>query len=591
MRTQILLSLLFVTLAPLIQTLRADEPVFEIIETIKTKFNPIGDIVSGGDGYFYGAVRWADQYRGGAIIRVAPQQPVEIIHAFSFQQSWPVPNSGGSSPTTGLTKGADGAFYGVTQGGGAYGWGVIYRITREGDFSVILDVSDTHANGIDHLIAGPDGFLYGAGNYGGLYNGGRLFRVSLGGNFENLYDFPAHVEPSGPRSIRFGPGGKLYGMTIGGTLYRYDGDNKISQIANVWERGLRSTPQFTPTFDGFYVTTNWQLLHVSLTGEKTILGDFEEDNMGDDIHPVTSFATPHGLIGITYQGGEHDNGFIYSHVPGQGMRYLYQLGPEFNSTVCTLGQSHDGTIYGLAPLIERSAGSRMASSEAHEVTSRDEKAKGAQKTKASGQSFRLRNPAASTSNFFPLTEDETVILPEKAKNGVRKVVVQVLANDRDPDRDPLSLTGVSGGGAGKIEITHIKGKQSLLFATEEIDPQSRKIVYQVADGKGGESTGTLHLLSSGRGSYAGTASSGSHTGQMAITVGAGNKCNVSLIVAGVRYSGKASLDSSDEATVRLKAKGVAPAMARLRLERGNSRLLKAAISMNGALLNIDCTPK
>lgn len=567
--------------------LRADEPVYEAIETIKSKFDPGGDMVNSGDGYFYGVARWSDQHRGGAIFRVGPRQSVEMIHAFTYQPSWPEPNAGGSTPSTNLSIGPDGAFYGATQGGGAHGWGVIYRITPEGAFSVLYDLNYTDALGVTQLIKGPDGFLYGCGNYGGTYNYGRLFRVSLGGSFEVLYDFGSPALPPGsglssPLFLCFGADGKLYGTTLGSVLYRYDGPGQITIVTNLLDLGQFYGRCF-PTPDGFYITTDRQLVHVTLAGEKTELANFKTDGMGDSVSPVTGIVTPDGFYGITSYGGANESGFVYRYVQGQGVDYLHEFGPEFRWNGRSLALGNDGLIYGIAvlpeeiPALRTSAAGKMTAA----VETRAKRAPAAK----GGRSFRLRDVAASVPNFVPVTGNETVMLPAKAEGAVREVTVAVLSNDRDPDLDPLSLAGVGAAGDGTVEIVQGKGGQSLRFSTAEADPPSRKIVYQVADDMGGQSTANLHLLSPAKGVYQG---GGDSTGQLTVSIGSGNQCKVTYLLGGQRFSGKGVLDSGDGATIQLKAKKLAPVMLRLDLARGVTRQLSATVTTEGGVFTILC---
>ena len=610
MRKRRFFFIIYLALSSLTTTLQADEPVYEVIETIKSKFDPRGDMASCGDGYFYGAARWTSNSPGGAIFRIAPHQPMEILHSFPSQTGWPVPNTGGSNPSTTLILGPDGAFYGATTGGGAHGWGVIYRITSEGTFSVVYDIKDTdNYTDVIQLVSGPGGYLYGFFYFGGVHDSGRLFRVSLDGTFEVLHDFSAFSVETEPKLRRplclcTGADGNLYGVCNGGgrlfnthhgpvwsaTLYRYDAAGQFTILTDFGEmdqiiRSLHAAP------DGFYVTTDQYLFHVTLTGEKTELANFQADGKGDSVQPRAGVVTPEGFYGITFYGGENNSGFVYRHLRGQGVEYLYDMAFEHRWYGRSLVLGNDGLVYGVAAAPENfpSASVSLSAStlQMQSSAASDKKTNRAPQPKA-GQSFRFRDPAISAHNFVPLVRNETVMLPQKASGSSRQVTVPVLNNDRDPDRDPLSLAGIGGAGLGSLQIVQTKGRQSLRFSTDEVDPPSRKIEYHVADDMGGESTGTLHLLSPAKGTYVGTAAS---AGQLTVSIGAGNMCNATFAEAGRRYTGKGALDSSDAANIRLKAKGAAHAGLHLELERGASRVLKATLTANGELLEVDCRSK
>ena len=588
MQTRLFVAIASVVLNFGVTPSRADEPVFEEIETIKSKFDPNGDMVNNGNGYFYGVARWSEEYGGGAIFRVAPRQSVEMIHEFSFQEGHPDPNVGGSSPTSNLSIGADGAFYGATQGGGAHGWGVIYRITAEGNFTVLMDIKSTDVMWVTNVLRAPDGFVYGCSSDGGVFNHGRLFRVSPEGLFEVLHDFGSPDLPLGsrltsPRSLCIGADGMIYGTTIGGkTLFRLEQSGQIASVANLTD--LEQWPiRCFPTTDGFYITTHLQLFHVSLSGVRTELANFQADGKGASVSPVTGVVTPEGFYGITFRGGLHESGFVYRYLKGNGVEYLHDFvqGYQLNSRSLALG--NDGLAYGILVLPEEAPGQSA-------ITVKTQSPAGDQRAKrtpaaTAGTSFRMREASVSVSNFFPAVSNETVMLPAKAKGGSRGVSVSILSNDRDPDGDPLSVAGVGDAGDGLVELVSRKGRPSLLFSTLEVDPPSRKITYQVADNMGGQSTGILHILSPAKGIYQGGDGS---SGELTVSIGSGNQCKVTLLSGGRRYSGKAALDSSDQASLQLMSEGVSPAMLRLQLERGVTRQVAATVVIDGELSAIIC---
>src|SRR5690348_18437757 len=79
----------------------------------------------------------------------APRQNPLTLHSFC---STGEPDCLDGAGVGGVVKGPDGAYYGTTAGGGANGFGVVYRITPAGRYSVL------------HSFHGSDG----AGPTGGL---------------------------------------------------------------------------------------------------------------------------------------------------------------------------------------------------------------------------------------------------------------------------------------------------------------------------------------------------------------------------------------------------------------------------------------
>ena len=92
-------------------------------------------------------------------------------------------NEDGANVSGGVTLDASGNVYGVTQGGGAYGYGVIFRLTSAGS-GWIENVLYNFQAGSDGwrpyggLIFDQKGNLYGVTSRGGTGNGGTVFELS-----------------------------------------------------------------------------------------------------------------------------------------------------------------------------------------------------------------------------------------------------------------------------------------------------------------------------------------------------------------------------------------------------------------------------
>ena len=74
----------------------------------------------------------------------------------------------GSGPTGVLVQGTDGNFYGTTSGGGAIGYGTVFKITPGGKLTTLhsFDCTDG-ANPNAGLVQGTDGNFYGTTSIGG----------------------------------------------------------------------------------------------------------------------------------------------------------------------------------------------------------------------------------------------------------------------------------------------------------------------------------------------------------------------------------------------------------------------------------------
>jgi uncharacterized repeat protein (TIGR03803 family) len=94
----------------------------------------------------------------------------------------------GRNPTGKLTEGANGKLYGTTYHGGNFGYGVLFRIEKDGSGYQILRHFAWNAPGDGRnpngtLVRGGDGFLYGTTEHGGLGgNVGTVFRIGEDGD-------------------------------------------------------------------------------------------------------------------------------------------------------------------------------------------------------------------------------------------------------------------------------------------------------------------------------------------------------------------------------------------------------------------------
>jgi uncharacterized repeat protein (TIGR03803 family) len=134
-----------------------------------------------------------------------------------------VPDTG---TTSGLTRGADGFFYGTTEGAEGNGFGLIFRIGESGGEGQVLHVL-ARADGYAHtgeMIQARDGKFYGTARAGGEYatfEGGTIFQFVAGADqvsstYSRIYSFAENdLAGSEPYAgLAEGADGLLYGTTI-----------------------------------------------------------------------------------------------------------------------------------------------------------------------------------------------------------------------------------------------------------------------------------------------------------------------------------------------------------------------------------------
>lgn len=176
-------------------------------------------------------------YGQGTIFRISPDGTFTNLVDFSLMSI-----TNGSAPIAGLCKAGDGCLYGTTSADGEYTGGTIFRITTNGNFTVLYNFGsnpDDGAEPIADLILGSDGNLYGTTQDTSecCNDSGTIFRITTNGVFTTLYRFSptgpsayyGGVGPFGGNADGIGPeaglvqgrNGDFYGTTTFGGAYGY----------------------------------------------------------------------------------------------------------------------------------------------------------------------------------------------------------------------------------------------------------------------------------------------------------------------------------------------------------------------------------
>ena len=94
---------------------------------------PIGALVQGNDGNFYGTTYQGGAYNEGSVFKISASGVYSLVFSFDFVS----PTLGGQLPVAGLTQGSDGNFYGTTERGGKNNYGTIFRVTPGGSLTFV----------------------------------------------------------------------------------------------------------------------------------------------------------------------------------------------------------------------------------------------------------------------------------------------------------------------------------------------------------------------------------------------------------------------------------------------------------------------
>ncbi len=186
---------------------------------------PQSDLIQANDGNFYGTAAQGGTNNLGTFFQVTPAGVLTTLYSFTG-------GTDGSRPLRGVVQGADGAFYGVSNQGGTYGGGAIFRIAVTGTTATVTSLYNfvplvaDGSNPLGNLTLASDGNFYGTAAAGGANGDGIIYRVTPTGGYTLLYNFADGTDGGSPvGGLTQGNDGYLYGTTAGqngsdGTIFR-----------------------------------------------------------------------------------------------------------------------------------------------------------------------------------------------------------------------------------------------------------------------------------------------------------------------------------------------------------------------------------
>ncbi|MDQ4141976.1 MAG: Ig-like domain-containing protein, partial [Bacteroidota bacterium] len=329
-------------------------------------FDEIGDtpkrsLTLGKDGNLYGTTMNGGDWFNGTIYKVTPGGTVSALYAFS-------PTEDGAR-ASGLMQATDGYLYGMNEIGGPQGWGVIYRILPNGkNYKKLVDLAGTFGGVAPRggLVQGPDGFFYGMTEWGGEYNYGTIFRLCSDGSYKILRSLDDVNDGGYPRGdLLLGKDGNFYGLTShgganrGGTYFRITpkGDFTVLYSFQNDDTGYSPWGSLLDGNDGYYygmTNAGGELLsgvifRVTPNGDYTVMHSF--DNIKDGSSPRGNLikAKDGNFYGLTNIGGEYNTGTFFRMAPDGTVTRLHSFYQYDHGDLPTgsLVEGKDGNLYGM----------------------------------------------------------------------------------------------------------------------------------------------------------------------------------------------------------------------------------------------------
>ncbi len=285
---------------------------------------PLSGLLFAKNGVFYGTTSTGGANGLGAVYSMNASGSVTVLHSCG------APSGDGASPNSALFQASDGALYGTTVAGGAYGYGTAFKTSYAGAVTVLHSFGATPTEGQSPTAPfsqGKDGFLYSTTVAGGAYESGTLFRMDTTGTTTILHSFgePGSIDGRGPTStVLFAADRSLYGVCSaggssgGGTVYRikrgqgFDANNdgycdllfrdSTSGAITLWE--MNGFQILSKAFITQTEPSQWQIVGV---------GDFNGDGASDVLWRNTTTGDVYvwELSGHTIVS----QGYLYQNLP------------------------------------------------------------------------------------------------------------------------------------------------------------------------------------------------------------------------------------------------------------------------------------
>ncbi len=203
-------------------------------------YGPVSSVIPDDAGNLYGTTQAGGTGRGcdngcGTIFKVTPDGQETVLYSFNGQTD-------GYQPRARLSRDAQGNFYGTTFLGGPNNTGTVYRLSPDGQFTVLHSFSRGGGNSVTSVILDPAGNLYGTTLDALPF--GNVFKLTPDGVYTVLHSFQGGTDGEDPQAdLLIDPAGNLYGVLLSpGKVYKVAPDGTETTLYSFTGGADGSTP-------------------------------------------------------------------------------------------------------------------------------------------------------------------------------------------------------------------------------------------------------------------------------------------------------------------------------------------------------------
>jgi uncharacterized repeat protein (TIGR03803 family) len=314
--------------------------------------NPMGGLLLGTDGNFYGVATSGGNNDYGVLFRLGSDGTYSVIHYFAG-------GNDGCWPEAGLIEASDGNLYGTTLGCTA---GNVYRYTQHNSFSTIFKLTTNEGHyPYAPVMQASDGNLWGTAGGGGAQQCGSIFKISLSGTFLHSVSFQCSSNSRPYAGVIQAADGNLYGTTSGGglgygTVFKVTTNGVLSTVYEFQGRGAGY--DLASPYGGIMQASDGKLYGTSEIGGHNAQGGIYSIDAGVYSKIYDFDGNPHidyvftGLVqhsngklySVSQDGGSHSDGSLFSVDVGlaPGIIMVRTVG-QVGQTAQVLGQGLTGS--------------------------------------------------------------------------------------------------------------------------------------------------------------------------------------------------------------------------------------------------------
>jgi uncharacterized repeat protein (TIGR03803 family) len=292
---------------------------------------PYAALLPDGAGNFYGTThQGGGKVNAGTVFKLSQAGKETVLYRFHGV-------SDGGQPCSGLLSDKLGNLYGIADSGGAFGFGVVFKVTKTGKETVLYSFTQKSFPGLlpcGTPIADAQGNLYDTTYFGGTSNLGTIFKLTKAGKATILYSFTGPGGAFPVAGLFSDTKGNIYGTTsAGGDLQKCGTGCGVVFKANGGKLGLLhifggpdgEIPYGVLIGDAkgnLYGTTTLggkagfgTVFTVTQAGKETVLHNFTGGSDGASPWAGLLSDAKGDLFGTTEAGGFADAGTVFKLTP------------------------------------------------------------------------------------------------------------------------------------------------------------------------------------------------------------------------------------------------------------------------------------